>query len=249
MGNFLDNVAARSLNLLPVVRPRLSSRFEPLSPVGGFSVAPSFAADTIEGEQRAPLVVAQSLAQTMNARAFEARRTRARAAQVADESQPASNAAEQVESSPAQALPAQHAQTSVQPIKIERAPAQMPPATVAPQAQTPAAAHDDQQVDADATRGGTESKRGSALDSSIRRLVAGQLDARRERLTPPVTPLRESPPLARAEAREPTERTPTIRITIGRIEVRAVTSPALAERRAPARPKPMLSLEDYLQQR
>ena len=42
---------------------------------------------------------------------------------------------------------------------------------------------------------------------------------------------------------------PAIRVTIGRIEVRAITPPMAAERRAaPARPGPALSLEDYLKQ-
>ena|SRR5947209_13927536 len=249
MNNFLDNVAARSLNLLPLVRPRLASRFEPLSPVGGFGVAPAFAADTIEGEQHAPLVAAQPLAQTTNARAFESKRTQAHAPQVSDVSQQAGDAAEQVESAPAQALRSARAQTSVQPIKIERAHAQTPTtATGETQIQASAVAHDAQQVD-NATRGVVEHESEFNLDSRIRRIMAGQLDAQRERLTPPMQPLREPPPMSRAEARELPSRAPTIRITIGRIEVRAVTSSAPAERRAPARPKPMLSLEDYLQQR
>ncbi len=49
-------------------------------------------------------------------------------------------------------------------------------------------------------------------------------------------------------ARRPAESpAPVIRVTIGRVEVRAVTPPAPAPR-APARPAPALSLDDYLKQ-
>jgi len=42
---------------------------------------------------------------------------------------------------------------------------------------------------------------------------------------------------------------PTIRVTIGRVEVRAIMPPAPPTRTKPARPGPALSLEDYLKQR
>ena len=249
MGNFLDNVAARSLNLLPVVRPRLASRFEPLSPVGGLSVAPAFAAETNESAQRPPHVADQSLAQTTNARTLEMRPMQPNAPQVADGSrQQESRTVDRIERAPMPDLQAQRTHTPMQPIKIERAQAQ-PPTTTTGAAETQAsAAHDKQQVD-QATRTAVEREKQATLDSTIRRIVAGQLDARRERLMPPVLPLREPPPMSRAEAREPAERAPTVHITIGRIEVRAITSPNTEQHRAPARPRPMLSLEDYLQQR
>ncbi len=43
--------------------------------------------------------------------------------------------------------------------------------------------------------------------------------------------------------------TPTIRVTIGRIEVRAVTAPQTPRRPAPIKAAPSLSLDDYLKQR
>jgi len=60
----------------------------------------------------------------------------------------------------------------------------------------------------------------------------------------PVTPATPtvSPPVSQSA--------PTIRVTIGRIDVRAVMPPAPpAPRSRPSRPGPTLSLEDYLQQR
>jgi hypothetical protein len=74
--------------------------------------------------------------------------------------------------------------------------------------------------------------------------------------TPPVTPRVVHPRLdgyperdlhgPHVAALEP----PTIRVTISSIEVRAVSPPSPpAQRRAPARPGPALSLDDYLKQR
>ena len=52
----------------------------------------------------------------------------------------------------------------------------------------------------------------------------------------------------RRTAQEPSPTTPTIRVSIGRIEVRAIIPLAPpAQRTPPARPRPQLSLEDYLQ--
>ena len=56
-----------------------------------------------------------------------------------------------------------------------------------------------------------------------------------------------SPPESQVLAPEPPA--PTIKVAIGRIEVRAVTPPAPAQRETPARPGPLLSLDDYLEQR
>lgn len=42
---------------------------------------------------------------------------------------------------------------------------------------------------------------------------------------------------------------PTIRVTIGRVDVRAVAAPAREARRAPEPPRPGLTLEDYLRRR
>lgn len=48
---------------------------------------------------------------------------------------------------------------------------------------------------------------------------------------------------------EPATAASTIRVTIGRVEVRANLPPAAAPHSKPARPGPMLSLDDYLKQR
>jgi hypothetical protein len=62
-----------------------------------------------------------------------------------------------------------------------------------------------------------------------------------------VTPIRWSS-APRATLRETPQQAPTIRVTIGRIDVRAVTAPAEPARET-VRPQPRLSLDDYLKQR
>ncbi len=52
----------------------------------------------------------------------------------------------------------------------------------------------------------------------------------------------------RASATEAAPTPPSIHITIGRIDVRAVTSPGPTPPSKPARPSPLLSLDDYLKQ-
>jgi hypothetical protein len=70
------------------------------------------------------------------------------------------------------------------------------------------------------------------------RRVRPQLDGHRERGS-------EEP-----HAAPPESPAPTIRVAIGRIEVRAITPPPMppAQRTAPTRPGPALSLDDYLKQ-
>ena len=86
----------------------------------------------------------------------------------------------------------------------------------------------------------------AALDNRIRRLMAHNLIVREENEAARGTSVANPP----AERDESPEQTQTIRVTIGRIYVRAVTAPAPQDqRRAPARPAPQLSLADYLKQR
>jgi hypothetical protein len=67
---------------------------------------------------------------------------------------------------------------------------------------------------------------------------------------PHVTPYVEPKAPAPAEPTAAPKPTPTIKVTIGRIEVRAIMPPAPpAPRTKPARTGPTLSLEDYLKQR
>jgi hypothetical protein len=64
-----------------------------------------------------------------------------------------------------------------------------------------------------------------------------------------VTLSREPPASVPSEGTAMPEPAPTIKITIGRVDVRAIMPAAHVPRPAPTRPKPALSLEDYLKQR
>jgi len=66
-------------------------------------------------------------------------------------------------------------------------------------------------------------------------------------VVPDVRPRQTAPGEPAFAPPAPAEATPTIRISIGRIEVRAVT-PAPPPRRKPSRPAPALSLDEYLKQ-
>jgi hypothetical protein len=66
---------------------------------------------------------------------------------------------------------------------------------------------------------------------------------------PHVTLYREPPVSIPSTGTAMPEPAPTIKITIGRVDVRAVTPAMPAARPAPARPSQVLSLEDYLKQR
>lgn len=59
---------------------------------------------------------------------------------------------------------------------------------------------------------------------------------------------RQAEPETTHAASEEAMPTPTIKITIGRIEVRAIASPAQVQKRAET-PAPRLTLADYLKQR
>ena len=96
----------------------------------------------------------------------------------------------------------------------------------------------------------SESENEAALENRIRRLMAGRLHAAERSEAAGRAPVAQAPARAERGSVESPEKTQTIRVTINRIDVRAVTAPAAHEqRRPPARPAPQLSLADYLKQR
>lgn len=92
----------------------------------------------------------------------------------------------------------------------------------------------------------------SSAVPSVDPLLAIQIDRpKRGILIEPPAPRTSPPPHASGDAQSPTlselNRTPTVHVTIGRIELRAV-APAAAPS-SPAANRPRLSLSDYLEQR
>lgn len=258
MSDFLSNLASRSLDLMPVVQPRLSSRFEPLPFNGGFSSAASFEMQAAETERsvEGQLPPAQTPARTPDERVIESRQTllvspqlpdilRAERASVAGQStrQPSPNVP------PRQ--PSAHA--PVLPVKTEAQRIHGQPTPTAPHAgldQPPVSSTDSPPTSESSTSSSFKNEAGSALENLMDRVMAGQFSAVEGRAATRVSPPSGSPTAFQPEQREMPEQTPTIRVTIGRIDVRAIIEPSSpASHRTPARPAPQLSLADYLKQR
>ncbi len=142
------------------------------------------------------------------------------------------------------------------------APLQMPPhQREAPTSQAPAAVHSSQSARTLKERGGTDpesarrrepaaSEEGPSSEASIRVRRASDM----EPLMPVATDVARLPPTIQTGSRQAVT-TPgggsvaPIQVTIGRVEVRAVT-PQPAPRRPPPKPtQPKLSLDDYVAQR
>ncbi len=253
MSNFLDNLASRSLRLVPVVQPRLASRFEPPPNAPRFpSAAPAEGAEgerSVEGE--APN--ARPEARPTETRAVED----SRAVPIPPPDAPREEhaglegrAAPAPPQGPPQ-RPAAAAQVPVRPIETRAQSAQTNATAAPPHAGPPASSFAEGARTREAERSvALRSEDEAALDNRVRRLMAGRLRDSAGEETASGAPAAQSPARLDRASQEPPEKTQTIRVTIGRIEVRAVTAPAPHEpRRAPERPAPQLSLADYLKQR
>jgi hypothetical protein len=274
MNDFLTNLAARALHTAPVVQPRLASRFEPPPAGERFFQDDSFAGEAESFSESAtpaaaPTTVADSALQ-MRTRAKRGDLDAAHVKPLPPRGEPAAN-----ESRRALARASSHApspretnteSTSTIVVKtvIERpAPIDRVPHSIAdesskspnpglPAVPAPVAdiEHERQplrdafQVEStpfpDPPRPAEPVARSDTKTAAGREIV----------VTPRVTPAPvSSPPVARRD-RAP-EPAPVVHVTIGRIEVRAVTASATALPAAPrpAAKSPVLSLDDYLRER
>lgn len=255
MGDFLKNLASRSLNLVPVVQPRLASRFEPLPFTGGFAFSASFEIAESERSDDDQTAAAQTRVQAPTARVIEARQT-AFAAQLPgmlpEEKESAAGEATHLPP-PERSSRQLSASAPAQPVKIASPTAHVPQPTAVSTAGPASAAADiadRPQVNDAGVRDAFKNESEPALESRIRRVLAEQLKTRAEQEPTRGFSFSESPLASEVARREMPEQAPIIRVTIGRIDVRAITSPAPQEsRRAAPRPAPQLSLEDYLRQR
>jgi hypothetical protein len=245
MSKFLDNLASRSLGLAPVVQPRLASRYEPQTPASRFT-AP------FEGDEDERSVEDEAQVTRPEVRQPETREVVDRRAVPIPP--PAATRGERAESESQAAPPQQQsrpprqavaAHVPVRPVETRAQNAQTNVVSAPPHA--PRASFAEGARPREAVRGDAQrSEDEAALDNRIRRLMAHHLNVGEGNEAARGAPV--APPPAQRD--EPPEQTQTIRVTIGRIEVRAVTAPAPQDqRRAPARPAPQLSLADYLKQR
>lgn len=248
MSNFLDNLASRSLGLVPVVQPRLASRYEPPPAAARF---PTFAPAEAERGVKGETTQARPEARQTETRVVEQRL----AVPIQSPDAPREDRAERERQSappPRQSPPpgpAAAARAPVRPIETRPQSSQTNPAAASPrESASPSAeaARTRETIRNNTPRGEDD----AALENRIRRLMALRLNAGEGNEAAGGATIAQAPARGGRESEESPETTQTIRVTINRIDVRAVTAPAAQEPlRAPARPAPQLSLADYLKQR
>lgn len=253
MSDYLQNLLARSLNPSRGVQPRLASLYEPRAAAFAPTVSDSFDTAEAETEPRPP-------------DADEAARPERRTADAAKEfprpawpeaptapQQPFANASRQPDASrPAETRAERRIENDAAP-RLSRLSAEEP----APPAPTPSSEevrkHASQvepaRRDSEAARdvpAPAASVRPPAAEPRVKPAPAVRLFEPRIQPAPPQPPAR---PPQLSEERAQAEAAPTIRVTIGRVDVRAVAGVPQEKRRAPEQPRPGLTLEEYLRRR
>ncbi|MFP5261548.1 MAG: hypothetical protein ACLGJB_06540 [Blastocatellia bacterium] len=278
MTNFLDNIAARSLNLFEVIQPRLASVFEPPANSGGMLYAHSSPEkSSAQDEQDESEGSVESLETNRMT-------TRSSLSQISNrlDVQPDGGDAESAVRSPAplRARAAPDLLTTLSDSAHASGLSQTPEHPSRTQATQQPAADSAAAFPAINKPGGVMPK--NTGEPGIRRVVTGQSDllepaSAKDTIGTETAPVRAmqslfpalyspqaSTPVRVAENRREVgtarssagstdpvssvEPSPTIKIMIGRVDVRAIV-PASPPRTAPASKRPMLSLDDYLKQR
>ncbi|MFN7949727.1 MAG: hypothetical protein U0Z53_30520 [Blastocatellia bacterium] len=223
MNDYLHNLAAKTVRAVPLIEPRLASVFEPSSQ---FDL-------TIAADETTASATAQVEAEAVN-----------------DTTAANQGRAEKFESEiKAQLLPReadQFSQRTVLPLRandkaLQVADSAPQPARAESQLPEPSLFRSAEELTAD-----PESVESSANENAQAAAI---------QIRPSVAPLvagRQADEVMKAgtaTSQTEQESAPVIRISIGRVEVRAVMPTAPAPRTAPARPRPGLSLDDYLRER
>ncbi|HEY0098599.1 MAG TPA: hypothetical protein VGB76_06560 [Pyrinomonadaceae bacterium] len=288
MSDYLKHLAARSLNRTPSMQPRVASRFEPST----LAAAPPASEPVLDSTQLDAEENARPLSPS-GAHAPQPTENRQRTADTAPRSLDATPLSEARHESRTHNDAVQPPETSSSRLPYQTSPSNVfTPSSVREQARSPAQATPETERtpppqaseeahlrlrhagDPQAHRPPETNE--SALERSIRRIVAGEFEAREAEVAaggssrshartgkgmpPPVMPVstvasRRSPVTTREQADASAQASPPIiRVTIGRIEVRAVTPQGqrVEARSAPpagARPDPARSLREYLKQR
>ena len=272
MSNFLNNLVARTLNLAPVVQPRLTSRFEPVAPVA--TTVPLEESVEVEGtseplsitplEQRAPTAALLTPQPDLDRSREDVRHVTV--------------PHERIQSREVVRPQIEHLQNTllVPPPQnfitpeIERLSTSEPPSRPAPRI-TPEQAVSSREVEPTQTPVRAESESWRQLQPRVQNLIDSHLSAiqptpTNDRVLEKTPATAVQPNISRSIARnevapvastprdeahfgfqpEPTE---TINVTIGRVDVRAVFSPRQAAPPTRARTSNVNSLDDYLKQR
>lgn len=281
MNDYLSTLAARSLGLAPVATPRLTSWFEPASPAGGTTAAPPgpavqsvpdlllrVAAAPVEGNTprardtpRAPMpqVAVPSL--------------RASGAGHSDSDMRRSREIQVIREPDAHALPPRDLVAAAR--VAQESPVAPAAKTPASQSSLTACAAHDPEGRTGGRSGHQQAPPMPSLDDIVRRLTDDRLTAvqrargrdsvrmqpaaetRVHTPTPARPPTTREPSTVRRAVRESSDaaaaapEAPAVRITIGRIEVRAVMpdSPGPLPKPVPPSNSNAISLDEYLKQR
>lgn len=271
MSDYLTSLATRSLNAAPFITPRLASWFEPPSARAGLAARPTLEAEDSESETapkssrqteepdrtaKSPSRVGDLLVPRVDSRELpERQRKKSDAGQYEPKDQNpvrprldnATNVTPRVSSSTTP--PVNQTDNQLASMRLSQNPEDVrvpqPPTTSRP-----------------ITVEASSHKKGSLLEPELKRIGTGQLAsfepaesvervqsqspsliAVAARVAPPTRPADKTAPEAPSNA-EP----PAIRVTIGRVDVKAIMPQTPAPRPATARPH-SLSLADYLKQR
>ena len=221
MNDYLHNLAARTLRTVPLIEPRLASVFEPSS---------QFDLTAAAAEETASSPKVQFEAAVMN----DTGQARPESFNSEIKAQPAPREADQIR------------QNTVSPLRVsDKA---LNAADAAPQPVQAESRLPEPSLFRSAERLTAEIE---SAESSVKE----NAQAAAIQIRPSVAPLaagRQADEMMNVEpATSQTEKesAPVIRISIGRVEVRAVMPTAPAPRPAPTRPRPGLSLDDYLKER
>ena len=239
MSDYLNNLVAKSLNRAEVVEPRLASRFEPPRSMGNFLAGGSqtdlentrderFIGET---PSEKPLAI-----QTPGKNSADARPPRSSLAQ------PASAPAPTPDGSTDQ-------QTGRHSSPLVGSQSDTPPKSAAVQEKRLPPVQDRRRVDNEpAAMPAAPAPRHFVRTESLLAPEAQLLKPASAIPQDRAAPLSSAAP-SPAEPAGTQESAPTIKITIGRVDVRAITPAQPTPRRAPATRGPALSLDDYLKQR
>lgn len=242
MSDYLKNLAARTLDPSTVVQPRLASRFEP--PPGEPGLVTDFEVETeFEASPAEPPVEAR--AETPHA--------------------PVTTRAES-----APRVPAEHSPPPVFERRPEVSPHEQSPAPASERAPDPAPSQTfvnretprQTAANVEVLKSAAREETAESVPAAVRAAARPSPEAAEPQTTRsgprvveprllPAPKVSEAPQSRASFTPEPAheDAAPTIRVTIGRVDVRAVAAGSKETKRAPAPPRPALTLEDYLRRR
>lgn len=249
MSDYLTNLVARTLDPSSVVQPRLASLFEPLANADAQGRFSPFALEAEEGdarlaesaaETRAPAAPSSIPARVEGATREHSARYHTQSPTDAVERQVASSAREESPAATVERAAAAH--LTAQTYAEKEAPTPSAASVVKSKDSASNISAGDASEAVHERRVLSESE-GAPTSRAAARVVEPRLSRA------PIVPAAQLPPASTAYDARREDAAPTIRVTIGRVDVRPVAPAPQERRRAPETPRPALTLEDYLKRR